>query len=257
MEILDNKKIDIVTLTHNRMQFAAATIWSIINYTDYPYRIIVVDNGSTDGTREWLIKMKDMGFIHELVLNDKNLGIAEAKNQGMALVNWDCGYAVLTDSDIVLPLLDPSWMRLMFESMVRHPKLGMLSCNLDPVNHNPATHAWWYDHQQRNLKKDDVALVPTGFHMTIVPKDIFEDIKKEINGQAFWGDSLYGEVDAHYRESVGRMGYWVGVQTQVSAIHLGWMDKRFFSEYDLMKRLERFKAEEGRRKRDGKDVMRP
>ena len=89
MEILDNKPIDIVTLTHNRMQFAAATIWSIINYTDYPYRIIVVDNGSTDGTKEWLIGMKAKGFIHELILNDKNLGIAEAKNQGMELVNWD------------------------------------------------------------------------------------------------------------------------------------------------------------------------
>ena len=249
MEILNNKTIDIVTLTHNRMQFAAATIWSIINYTDYPYRLIVVDNGSTDGTKEWLINMKEMGFIHELILNDKNLGIAQAKNQGMELVNWDCGYAILTDSDIVLPLTEPSWIRLMFESMVRHPNLGMLSCDLDPVNHNPATHTWWY--KQREHKKEDVDLIITGFHMTIIPKDIFNKIKEENNGEAFWGDSLYGEVDAHYRESVQKMGRWVGVQRQVSAIHLGWMDKRFFNEYDIMKRRERFKAEVERRKREG------
>jgi len=75
MEILEGKAIDIVTITHNRMQFACACIWSIINYTKYPFRLIVVDNGSTDGTAEWLQMMKVQGFVDELILNRTNLGI--------------------------------------------------------------------------------------------------------------------------------------------------------------------------------------
>ena len=41
-------------------------------------RIVAVDNGSTDGTREWL---GQQGF-GAVVLNDRNLGCGAAWNQG-------------------------------------------------------------------------------------------------------------------------------------------------------------------------------
>ena len=230
----------------------AHCIWSIINYSDYPIRIIIVDNASTDGTREWLIDMKNKGYINELILNDENKGIAEAKNQAMEKVNWDCGYCILTDSDIVLPLLKPCWLHHYFETMIRHPKLGMLSCEFDKVNANMDTQGWWYN--QRIPKKQDLDLIVTGFWMSVIPKDVFFKIKEKHNGKAFWGDSLYGEVDAHYREDVQRLGYWVGVQKQVVGVHLGWFDSKVFNKYNIMKKKERFKAEEARRQRDGGDI---
>jgi len=250
MEILKNKPIDIVIITHNRMQFAAMTIWAIINYTDYPYRLIVVDNNSGDGTKDWLVDMKKRGFIHELILNDTNKGIAEAKNQGLEKVNWECGYCLLTDSDIVVPLLKPCWLHQMFETMKKNPQIGMLAVDLDKANANMATQGWWWDKRQH--KTDDFASIVTGFWMVVIPKVIVDKVKEmNKNGKIFWGDTLYGEVDAHYREAVQKLGYMVGVQKQVVGVHLGWFDWKFFNKYDTFKKVERFKAEEIRRKREG------
>jgi len=58
-------------------------------------KLIVVDNGSTDGTREYL---KQQVGIDELILNDTNLGISKARNLG---INKREGkYLFMVDSDI-------------------------------------------------------------------------------------------------------------------------------------------------------------
>ena len=77
------------------------------------HEIILVDDGSTDGTREWLATL---GTPFRVVLNERNLGYAVANNRGAALAQGDL--LALLNNDLVLP---PGW----FEPLLAaHRQLG-------------------------------------------------------------------------------------------------------------------------------------
>lgn len=74
-------KTSIIMLTYNHLAFNKSAIESIREHTEpETYELIVVDNGSTDGTREWLQKQEGL----RLILNDVNAGFPKGCNQGMA-----------------------------------------------------------------------------------------------------------------------------------------------------------------------------
>lgn len=61
------------------------------------YEVILVDDGSTDGTREWL---KTLAAPFRPVLNERNLGYAGANNRGAAVATGEL--LVLLNNDLVL-----------------------------------------------------------------------------------------------------------------------------------------------------------
>jgi GT2 family glycosyltransferase len=65
-------------------------------------RIVAVDNGSTDGTREWL---QQQGF-GAVVLNDRNLGCGAAWNQGALAIQSK--WTVVMNNDVVCA---KGWLR--------------------------------------------------------------------------------------------------------------------------------------------------
>jgi GT2 family glycosyltransferase len=73
------------------------------------HEIILVDDGSTDGTREWLATLTDQPF--RVVLNEKNLGYAAANNRGAALARGE--FIALLNNDLVLT---PRWLEPMLDA---------------------------------------------------------------------------------------------------------------------------------------------
>ncbi len=71
----------IVIVTHNEIAYTRQCLDSIRLLTDTTYELIVVDNGSTDGTVEYLRAMADV----RLITNGTNRGFPAAANQGMAV----------------------------------------------------------------------------------------------------------------------------------------------------------------------------
>jgi GT2 family glycosyltransferase len=78
------------------------------------YEIIFVDDGSTDGTREWLATLADPSI--RIVLNEKNLGYAGANNRGATLARGE--FLALLNNDLVLL---PRWLEPM---LTAHRSLG-------------------------------------------------------------------------------------------------------------------------------------
>jgi glycosyltransferase involved in cell wall biosynthesis len=74
-------KISIVTITLNRKDFLRKAIESVLrqNYKDFEH--IVIDGGSSDGTRELLLEYPHLRWISE-----KDKGQADAMNKGLNLV---------------------------------------------------------------------------------------------------------------------------------------------------------------------------
>ena len=80
---LDHGLTSIVIATHNQLPYTRQCLDSIRRYTDQPYEIIVVDNGSSDGTPEVLRSMADV----RLIANAENRGFPAACNQGIRAAN--------------------------------------------------------------------------------------------------------------------------------------------------------------------------
>jgi GT2 family glycosyltransferase len=77
------------------------------------HEIILVDDGSTDGTRAWLATLAPPVRV---VLNPRNLGYAGANNRGAAVATGDL--LVLLNNDLILT---PRWLEPM---LAAHRRLG-------------------------------------------------------------------------------------------------------------------------------------
>ena len=93
-------------VTYNRLPLTKRMFDNFLKTTDFPYRLIVVDNGSTDGTIEWLQQLKPessfcQGFHTHF--NEKNLGIAIGRNQGLLIADkYQDSFLCTVDNDIEL-----------------------------------------------------------------------------------------------------------------------------------------------------------
>ena len=74
-------------------------------------RIVAVDNGSTDGTREWL---GQQGF-GAVVLNDRNLGCGAAWNQGALALQSE--WTVVMNNDVVCA---KGWLHHLLQGAQQH-----------------------------------------------------------------------------------------------------------------------------------------
>jgi glycosyltransferase involved in cell wall biosynthesis len=92
-------KISIVTISFNQAEFLERTIKSVLdqNYPDLEY--IVVDPGSTDGSRDIIEKYRDK-ITH--IIYEPDQGPADGLNKGFSLATGDI-YAYLNSDDTLLP----------------------------------------------------------------------------------------------------------------------------------------------------------
>ncbi len=107
----------ICILSYNTWPLTIRTIDSIKRYTTTPHKILVIDNGSTDGTIAYLRADKEIYHIE----CEQNLGFARGFNQALQCI--DTPYFVLSNSDVVVT---PEWLRRMLKHIDSDPKLVCL-----------------------------------------------------------------------------------------------------------------------------------
>lgn len=95
-----------------------------------PHEVILVDDGSTDGTREWL---RTLAAPVRVILNEHNLGYAAANNRGAALARGPD--LLLLNNDLVLR---PGWLPPMLSAQAA---LGARAGLVGNVQHTVATGA--------------------------------------------------------------------------------------------------------------------
>ena len=91
--VTDDFKISIIIPTLNRIKYLPRALDSALNQTYKASEIIVVDNGSSDGTLE-LLKEK---YPLIRLLEEKKVGVSAARNKGIISSNSD--WVALLDSD--------------------------------------------------------------------------------------------------------------------------------------------------------------
>lgn len=114
-------QVSVIIPTHNRASMVQEAIESALAQTFRDFEIIVVDDGSTDETREVLEKYK--GRIHYIY--QATQGAAVARNTAIAA---SCGELIaLLDSDDIWM---PTKLAVQIEFMRAHPAFALVACHV-------------------------------------------------------------------------------------------------------------------------------
>ena len=91
----------IILPTWNQLEFTRQCIAALRRFTRPPWELIVIDNGSTDGTAAYLGGVQDASSVPVSVVgNTVNRGCPAAVNQGLEVARGD--YLVLLNNDVVV-----------------------------------------------------------------------------------------------------------------------------------------------------------
>lgn len=120
--------VSIVIVNWNTCAILRQCLTSIYQETrDIVFEIIVVDNGSADGSVE-MVKSEYPSVI--LIENSNNLGFAAANNQGVKIAKGE--YLLLLNSDTII--LDSAIQRS-FNFALRHPETCVIGCRVLNPDH--------------------------------------------------------------------------------------------------------------------------
>lgn len=98
MSVQRKYKVKIGITTYNRLELTKTCLTNLLSNTSEDYELIIADNGSDDGTREYLKGLYDDKIVNKLLLFDKNYGIAPVSNS--IIENCEDSYYLKLDNDI-------------------------------------------------------------------------------------------------------------------------------------------------------------
>ncbi len=122
--VLTDKRLpltSIIILAWNQWDYTCACLEALERHTPEPIEIIVVDNGSQDGTSAFLDARAAADQRYHLIKNSVNRGYAAGCNQGLAAARGE--YLVLLNNDV---LVTPGWLPALQRCWQSVPRVGIV-----------------------------------------------------------------------------------------------------------------------------------
>ncbi len=207
--------IAIAVLTYDRVQLLRQCVENVLLRTsDATREIVIWNNGSTDGTREYLDTLDDPRI--RVVNHPTNIGLN--------------AYAILfpeTRSDYLLELDDdvvdapPDWDRSLMEAYDRLPEIGYLQAKLADDGHSPGADLFYRikRHLYEVREVNGVRILcggPVGGGCTITSRALHDQVGGfRRNRKAFYRE------DEQYIDSIKKLGYRAAILDEVVVVHHG------------------------------------
>ena len=202
--------VSIIIPVFNNLKFTKQCLMALIEATpEELYEVVIIDNGSTDGTDEFLSCLD--GDIH-IISNKKNVGFARACNQGASIAQGH--YLVFLNNDTIP---QSGWLTELVSFMDSHPKAGIAGSKLlypdDTIQHCGATmrfdggffrHPYKYLHRNHPLVNRVRELDAVTAACFITPRELFCKL---------------GKFDEHYLNGCEDMDYCTAVRRSDATIH--------------------------------------
>lgn len=176
----------IIVLTWNNLAINKRFVNAIEKYTNN-YELIVVDNGSTDGTIEYL---ESLGNRILLIKNGKNVGISKGRNIGLNHASYD--YLICLDND---QIVKEGWLKALHEEMANENDFVGVEAWEVNANHMPI---------KRHLeKRPGIKIDYVGAGGCLMKRSVLEDIGiyDERFSPAYFEDSLTEERNVVIRNN--------------------------------------------------------
>lgn len=131
-------RVAVIILTWNGLEDTKRCLDSVLRHTpDDVAEIVVVDNGSTDGTPEYL---RSLPRIRTL-FNSENLGFVRGNNVALRLVDGEQDVILLNNDTLIH---DPSWIEKLRQSAYRATDIGIVGCRIRRLDTGMLQHAGTY-----------------------------------------------------------------------------------------------------------------
>jgi GT2 family glycosyltransferase len=177
-------QVNITLTSYNRLACTKRCLASLAQTAGVSYTLTVVDNNSSDGSREYLASLFEAGEIGRLFLCKYNAGVSVAANLGWASV--DAPYYVKLDNDV--ELLHPEWLSNLIELANLAPDTGSMAYYIET----------WRKESEQGTYFDVPRSVGS---CMLIPREVHERL-------GFWNEDygLYGIEDSDFGTRVTAAG---------------------------------------------------
>lgn len=242
------KDISIIIVSYNTRDLTKKCLFKLSKSlqidSDVKAEIVVIDNGSIDGSAEMLAKIKDdlekiKNMSYNFIANQNNLGFARANNVALAASSGK--YILFLNSDVLIQILNFSDL---IYYMDKNPEVGALTVkvilpdgNIDMASHRGFPSVWRTFTYFAKLEKlfgkiPKLSKVFGGYHLSHLdlnsiheidsPSGAFYFTRKEILEKTGGFDTrffMYGE-DLDLSHRIKKLGYKIVYYPLFIVLHL-------------------------------------
>ncbi|MEM7130723.1 MAG: glycosyltransferase family 2 protein [Chloroflexota bacterium] len=187
---MEQRLVSVIICSWNRKDDILETLPSIYQQNYKNYEIIVVDNGSTDGTVDVL---RAEHPTVRIVALEENLGPTGGRNAGIHVAKGEVLFFLDSDANLLADTLEK-----VVERIERDPKIGVISCNV--INEDPNEKTGWSFNFKKGREKEfcSFAFGEAGF---ATRAEIF------VKAGLFWEFLFYGREGEELGVRVWDAGY--------------------------------------------------
>lgn len=230
-------KISAIVCTHNREKVLEKALQSLIRQTlsQTDYEILIIDNGSTDGTRELVRRFAattNLRYIFE-----PQLGVSKARNTGWKKAQGK--FIAFLDDDAVAC---PKWLERILNAFRTVPDAGVIGGRVNPIWGAPRP-SWLSDTMLVALSVINWSETPkflneqglVGANMSF-PKRLLEEVGGFTSQLGRKGDSLLSNAESHLILKIKAKGFKEYYHPEILVEHLipagrlkkDWFKKRYY-----------------------------
>jgi GT2 family glycosyltransferase len=207
--------IAIVVLTHNRVHLLRRCVENVLARTSgHTTEIVIWNNGSTDGTREYLDGLTDPRL--RVVHHERNIG-QNAYAEAFLLTR--APYLVELDDDMIDA--PDEWDRRLLEAFERLPRIGFLAANLVDNPHDQAARVMYRERPELYVPVDEygVGLLkgPVGGGCALTTRELHDRVGgfRQDSKRVFWLE------DEAYIADIEKLGYEAAYLRDLKLLHAG------------------------------------
>jgi glycosyltransferase involved in cell wall biosynthesis len=145
---MPSPRVSILLTCYNHLRYLPAALDGVLGQTFTDFEVLALDDGSKDGSREWLKAREAEGKLR-CIFNEKNLGTYAALNVGLKEAKGEY-IAVLNDDD----LWGADKLLRQVEMLDTNPKIGLIHTN-----------GWFIDGEGKRIEDPK----PLGFEFPRTP----------------------------------------------------------------------------------------
>ena len=193
--------LSIVTAIHNQLDVNRLFFESLKKYTRSPWELILIDNGSTDGSAEFFSRTGA-----KIIRNDGNYSYPHCQNQGIEAARYDI--LAFLNNDIIP---SPGWDEKLFRVMEREHLEIVSSCGVERLENRRTTR---YYRKKWSLVRNAIRIAGSGGRaLRLMHRVMYGNWEKfaERRWERFGSEVLEGFIGSTMiikRSALGKIGLW-------------------------------------------------
>jgi glycosyltransferase involved in cell wall biosynthesis len=201
----------LVVATMNRKEFLSCAVAAVIENTQSPFELIIMDNASDDGTAEMCRTLQERhpGVVRYVRLR-RNIG-TNAYALGFLQARYK--YLVCMDDDVLA--LSQGWDLATIDAFRRFPRLGFLAMNVVQDKYTNGAKHEMSEYSESTVSDTTIERGPTGAWFSVTTRAIYN----AVGGFIFRPYKPYHLHDGKYIRKISKRDYFPAILKKIFVYH--------------------------------------